>query len=123
MLKAIQILGSSASSSSSSSGLVSSFSQGLKFKKKATPHPNCFCGFSSISRKSIATDTISLSSRKSTLPPFLIQVHKYNQKSHFCNFRASGMSLDHDESVPDGPSSSASSSVTVHSLAVSFLFF
>lgn len=118
MLKAVQILGSS----SSSSGLVSSFSQTLKLKKKA-PHPNCVCEFFLISQKSIATTTttISLSSRK--LAPFLLQVHKYSHKGHFSNFRASTMSLAHTESNPDGPSSSSSpaSAVTTHSSAVSFL--
>ncbi|CDP10140.1 unnamed protein product [Coffea canephora] len=115
MLKAVPILGSC--SSASSSGLVASLSQRLKLKKKKKAillHPSCACGFSLISRTSIAPKTISLSSRKST-SPFLLPAHKYNQKGYFCNFRVSGMSLAHNESPPDGPSSSSPSSVTIHS--------
>ncbi|KAL3533934.1 hypothetical protein ACH5RR_007455 [Cinchona calisaya] len=113
MLKTIQILQSS-SSTTSSSGLISSFSQRLKLKNnKITLHPNCVFGLSlsCISRKSISLS----SSRKST--PFLPQIRK---KAHFSTFRASsssGMSFPHTDSNPDGPSSSSSSapSVTIHS--------
>ena len=122
MLQAVPILGSC--SSASSSGLVASLSQRLKLKKKKKAillHPSCACGFSLISRTSIAPKTISLSSRKST-SPFLLPAHKYNQKGYFCNFRVSGMSLAHNESPPDGPSSSSPSSVTIHSSTVRFPF-
>lgn len=106
MLKAIQILGSTYSSS----GFIS-FSQGLK---KAAPNPDSVCGFSSISRKSIATLSLSsLSPRKVTPPLLQGNNNSYNKsKDQFRHLRASAMSLD---SNPEGATSSLSSSAEVSS--------
>lgn len=127
MLKAIQILGSTYSSS----GFIS-FSQRLK---KKAPNPDCVCGFSSISRKSIPTlsspSSSSSSPRKVTLP--LLQGNKYRNnesKDQFRHLRASAMSLDSNpesatssslsSSSAEVSSSSSSSAAGVQSSTVSF---
>lgn len=128
MLKAIQILGSTYSSS----GFIS-FSQRLK---KKAPNPDSVCGFSSISRKSIPTLSSSSSSsssspRKVTLP--LLQGNKYRNnesKDQFRHLRASSMSLDSNpesatssslsSSSAEVSSSSSSSAAGVQSSTVSF---